>query len=389
MKLLYCHNRYHTRSGEDVAYDTALHLWRDAGYEVRTFERDNSVLVGGEAKVLWRSALSAVDDGRVGNELLDLIDEWQPDAAIVQNTFPLLSLSPYRVLAQRSVPIVQVVYNYRFLCLNGEFYTGGQICERCASGNYLHGVVRRCYRRSVLASAVAARVAFANRWGKVWETTVARYVVPDRFLGDKLAEYGLPRTRLRVIPNPTLIPLFQVPPQHDGTLLFVGRWTRQKGVLTLLDAALTDGVPPVVLVGAGEEQNAVEAHPAVRRKRARIVGPLYDDALVDLVRKAMAVVVPSQWYDNLPMVVSQAFAHGRPVIASRINGIPEFVRHGVNGMLVPPGDVSALAAAMKEVGRDGDEWRAMALAARDTAERELSGERWLQRWEAVFADLGS
>src|SRR5207249_125330 len=157
---------------------------------------------------------------------------------------PLLSLTPYETLANRSVPIVQVVYNYRFLCLNGELYTGGAICERCASGNYLHGVLRRCYRGSLLESAALARAAFANRRGRVWASKVRAFVVPDRFLGEKLVAYGLPSDRFRVVPNPTKQRPIARPLKHDGSILYVGRWTQAKGVFTLLDAALAPDVPP-------------------------------------------------------------------------------------------------------------------------------------------------
>ncbi len=384
MRILACHNRYAVRGGEDIAFDTAVKLWRGAGHEVRVFERHNARLAQAGVSARVSAARRIVHDPAVYAELDALIGEWRPRIAVVQNTLPLLSLAPYRVFADRRVPVVQVVYNYRFLCLNGELYTAGAICERCAAGNYLHGVLRRCYRGSVLESAAVARMAFANRRGRIWASTVARFVVPDRFLGQKLAAHGLPDDRFRVIPNPTELRPLRRPLTHDGTILYVGRWTKSKGVFALLEAALAPNVPPIVMVTGEEARAATVRHPAVQAGRVTLVSGEYGDALHERMIGVTAVVVPSQWYDNLPMVISHAFVAGRPVVASRINGIPEYVRDGENGLLVQPGDAAGLARALRAIVEDRDRWSQMAERSRATAEGELSTDRWTERWNRVF-----
>ena len=387
MRLLVCHNRYQFRSGEDVAFDQALTLWRRAGYELDVFERDNSELGHGGLGAVLGAALRAVRDPAVESELTARIHASRPDVAVIQNTLPLLSLSPYDVCARLGVPVVQVLFNYRFLCLNGQLFTDGAICERCADGNYLHGIVRRCYRDSAFASAAVARVCWSNRRRGTWLRSVTRYVAPDRFLVDKLASHGLPRERFRVIPNPVDLPEWDGVGSHRGTLLFIGRWTHAKGVMTLLEAARQPGVPDLILVGGGELERQVTGHEAVTSGRVSIAGLVYGSKLDELIRNAAAVVVPSEWYDNLPMVVCQAFAHGRPVVASRINGIPEYVYEGVNGRLVEPGNAKALADAMRDIVSDESRWRDLAKNARETAVREFAFDQWHERWETLFAEI--
>ena len=89
----------------------------------------------------------------------------------------------------------------------------------------------------------------------------------------------------------------------------------------------------------------VRSHPAVLAGKAEFVGPVYGSHFAELLDKAAFVVVPSEWYDNLPMIVCQAFAAGKPVVASRINGIPEFVSHEENGLLFSTGNPSELKAS--------------------------------------------
>lgn len=387
MKLLCCHNRYQLRSGEDIAFDTAVALWRRAGHAVRTVERDSGGLAAQGTLHRLRTAWRIVDDPAAARALEAVVAGWRPDVAIVQNTVPLLSLAPYRVLVACRIPVIQVLYNYRFLCLNGQLYTGGQICERCVDGNYLHGVVRGCYRESVVQSLVVARMARANRRRGIWASAVERYVTPDRFMRDKLASHGLPRERFHIIPNPVELPHDVDTATHDGTVLFAGRLTQPKGVLPLLDAALAPGGPVVQVIGDGDLRETMARHPAVAGGRVRLLGKVYGAGLQERLQRTMAVVVPSLWYDNLPMIVSQAFAAGRPVIATRINGLPEYVREGVNGLLVPPGDAGALAEAFASLGANAARWTRLAAGARRTAETEMSEGVWMDAWDAVLADV--
>src|SRR5213596_3612121 len=136
VKILACHNRYAVRGGEDIAFDTAVSLWKGGGHRVQVFERDNQTLEDSSWWLRWRAARRVVFDPGVARDLSQIIRDTRPDVAVVQNTFPLMSLAPYKLLRANGVPLVQVVYNYRYLCLNGELYTQGAICERCAGGNY-------------------------------------------------------------------------------------------------------------------------------------------------------------------------------------------------------------------------------------------------------------
>src|SRR5262249_2779303 len=136
---------------------------------------------------------------RARNEIKRLAIEQQPNVAVVQNVFPLLSPSIYHGLQDACLPIVQVIYNYRLICLNGQLFTDGAICERCLGGNYLHGILRRCYRQSRTLSTIYASSIGLHRWIGTWRKTVTLFVSPDLFLKGKLADAGIPAERIRVV----------------------------------------------------------------------------------------------------------------------------------------------------------------------------------------------
>ena len=105
----------------------------------------------------------------------------------------------------------------------------------------------------------------------------------------------------------------------------------------------------LVLVGDGDGRSAIEA--AIVKHRVadsvRLLGWGDGEKVRDTILSARALVVPS-FAENLPVVIMEAMALGRPVIATTIAGIPELVVPGENGWLVPAGDTDALAAALGE-----------------------------------------
>jgi glycogen(starch) synthase len=173
-----------------------------------------------------------------------------------------------------------------------------------------------------------------------------------------LRDYGLRRLPA-VVPNATgglTVPPAPSPAAAEpaGFLLFVGRLRIRKGVEVLLEALAMlgrEGVPARLLVaGDGEHRAAIEE--AVERlqltARVRLLGRASAGEVRALLADAAALVVPST-YEGMPLVVLEAMSAGRPVVASRVSGIPEVVLDGETGWLVPREDPGALAAALREL----------------------------------------
>ena len=141
--------------------------------------------------------------------------------------------------------------------------------------------------------------------------------------------------------------------QPAPRLVNVGRLCAQKGQLLLVEAAALlkqDGVAfELVLAGDGEMREAIEA--AIARHQlgdsVRITGWVDSATVRREMLEARALVLPS-FAEGLPVVIMEAMAVGRPVVTTRIAGIPELVREGVDGWLVPPGDIVELKRAMQE-----------------------------------------
>ena len=185
----------------------------------------------------------------------------------------------------------------------------------------------------------------------------ARYVFcPSAYLRDVALRWGLDPERVGVLPNPAppIPPLperveLRAELELDGNVLvFAGRLGPQKAVGVLLEAL--GRVPDVSLMiaGDGPERPALERRVGEHRldERVRFLGTVPRETVLRLFRAADASVLPSAW-ENFPHTVVEALAVGCPVIATAVGGVPEVVRDGENGLLVPPGDAGALADAIE------------------------------------------
>jgi glycosyltransferase involved in cell wall biosynthesis len=150
------------------------------------------------------------------------------------------------------------------------------------------------------------------------------------------------------------VPLPAAPATLDETRRFVcvGRLGPEKGHLVLIEALeQLRGEPPfeVIVVGDGPMRERIEAaaHSAGVAERLRLLGWRSAEGVSEAIRASRAMLLPS-FAEGLPVVLMEAFALGRPAIATRIAGIAELVEPGVSGWLVPAGSSAALAAAMRE-----------------------------------------
>jgi glycosyltransferase involved in cell wall biosynthesis len=222
---------------------------------------------------------------------------------------------------------------------------------------------------------------------------------------DRLAELArLPRTSIQVIANGIDLEPF------DGASSEVGRAARQalgapgaerlvlvpavlrmgKGHEVLLDAmpALLARVPTtrVLIVGGGEREPELRARARHLGEAVRFLGPRED--VPHLLGACDLVVLPSL-SEALPTALMEAAAAGRPVVATRVGGVPEVVQDGCTGLLVPPSDAPALAEAMAALLGDAERSRAFGAAARKLAwerfgiERQVHGT--LELWSGLAA----
>jgi glycosyltransferase involved in cell wall biosynthesis len=179
---------------------------------------------------------------------------------------------------------------------------------------------------------------------------------PSSYLRDLVVSWGVDPSRVTVMPNPA--PDSRPSASRDelrkrfgiegNTLVFAGRLTAQKSLPVLLEALARVDDVSLVIAGAGDERAAVAREVARLGlgRRVRLLGALPRDSVIDLFGAADATVLSSSW-ENFPHTVVESLAVGTPVVSTAAGGVGEVVVDGCNGLLVPVGDVAALAAAVR------------------------------------------
>jgi len=212
-------------------------------------------------------------------------------------------------------------------------------------------------------------------------------LVPSAYLRDLAIGWGLRPGRVTVVPNPA--PELPALAGRDEarallhvegfTLAAAGRLTPQKALGDALEALAQVEDVSLLVAGDGPERGALErrAQELGLSPRVRLLGARPRDEVLLIFRAADAAILTSAW-ENLPHSVLEALAVGTPVIATAVGGVPEVVRDGVNGLLVPPGDVGELARAIRRVSSDGALLAALAAEATGSVE-ELTEPRILRR----------
>jgi glycosyltransferase involved in cell wall biosynthesis len=288
------------------------------------------------------------------SQLKRLIGEEKPDIAHLHNVAHQLTPSIIRVLKRHGIPVVMTLHDYQPICPNYQLYTKGKECRRCQGGGYYHCALNRCVKDSYAKSLMSMLELYLHR--RVFKNydLVDRFIAPSKFMAEVSIAFGLPKEKMTVLYNflgddqRTELGA-PIDPADEDYLLYFGRLTEEKGVSDLLQA-LPSGVK-LKVVGTGPERANLEAL-AEKLKQGRQVefyGYQEGSALIKLIKQAKAVVLPARWPENMPYSLIESLAAGRPLIVSRIGGLPELVRPGVNGYVFAPGDQQGLQEAIQKL----------------------------------------
>ena len=355
MKIVYCHNYYRDRGGEDISFENDLSMLRSEGHEVIPFTRHNDQIDGNGLAMATRS----IWNRQTRADLDRVLQTERPDILQCNNLFPQISMSIYGSAARLSIPVVEALRNYRAFCSNSFFYRDGQVCTDChhLPGAW-RGVVRRCYRGSATASAAVATLQLTQKLTGIRRRGVDAFVTPSEFSRQKHIEGGFDPAQIFVRPNfifPDLGTVDQTADSadRDGTnanpyALFVGRLSIEKGIETLIKAWREFSIPMrLIIAGTGSME------PQIRQwtrgdDRFELVGQQSSTQVLQYIGGARMLIMPSQWYETFGRTIAESFSRGTPVVVSRLGAMAELVTDQT-GRHFTAGYPEALAAAVGEL----------------------------------------
>ena len=308
------------------------------------------------------------------------------DCWLIHNVFPAISPGAYTMAQNLGIPIIHYLHNYRMGCVNGFWFTKGENCQKCASGNFLHGVVGKCWRGSYAQStAMALMLADVRRRGLFQQ--VRRWIAISHAQKEFHIRMGIPAERIDVVHHflerEKSEPIPDFP--SDGYGLFIGRLSPEKGVDRLLKAWASLGKSRrLVIAGDGPEMPALqELATNLRLDNVTFAGFVSRADQPKLWAGAAFSIVPSVWEEPFGMVVLEAWAQGRPVVAHRIGALPEIITDGVDGFLADPADDSGLANVLENAFLAGGTLAELGRNGMETLLKKYNKSRWLDDMKMV------
>jgi glycosyltransferase involved in cell wall biosynthesis len=390
MKILLINSYHYNKGGADAVYFNTAQLLKLHGHEVFYFsakspeniesQTDKYFTAGNDYRKLsiWKkitSISSFINNRDAYHKLVQLLDEIKPDISHIHLFLGGLSSSILLALKEKKIPVIHSVHDYRLICPAYLFLDGkNKLCEKCKDGLYLKCIWNKCSENSYSQSSILAFDAYFRKYIIKPVNYIDRFIFVSQFIKQKHIEFeykfGQKAATLYNF-NPGLESI--LPSDKKGSyFLFFGRISREKGILTLIEAAIRAKIV-LNIVGKGPLYDQLKDQ---NYNSIKFLGYKSGEELWLLIRNASFIIVPSEWYENNPMTIIEAYSFGKPVIGARIGGIPEIVKESKTGYLFDAGSVADLETKLRDADNISvDEYKEMSLKAREFADDNFSPEK--------------
>ncbi len=349
-----------------------------SGYFVSEVDLSNQGAITNRLRATQKVLYSVEARKKLGRLLAD-----EPiNVAHLHNIYHQLSPSIIAELKSRDIPIVMSLHDYKMVCPTYCLLDTNGICERCTGGRYWQALAGSCGRGFSERALLATEMYLHHKVFSFFDL-VDIFISPSRFLKEKIHQMGF-NGKIEVLPNFTRLMLNDFRNTIERKVIYFGRLSQEKGLFTLLHAS--KGLPgEICIIGDGPLRAKLEARAANEQlNNVYFLGHLSGDLLHKEIGSGQAVIVPSEWYENNPYSIIESFTLGKPVIGSRIGGIPELVRDGETGLTFEPGNADDLREKIAWLMDRPQEIIRMGKNARKLVEEELSPSKHYEGLMAIY-----
>lgn len=375
MRIIVANYRYYIAGGPEKYMFKFMEAAREMGHEVIPFSvqdprnedtpyskyfakpRSREVMYADTRKTLgnmWGMARATVWNYDAARRLRKLIRDTNPDVVYILHEVNHLSPSIIHAAKKEGVRVVHRISDFFMFCARYDFLCGNDICEACIHGDYSKASKEKCVKGSKLATELRL-FAMKYHWKKRVFDEVDKYVCTCEFSKNKLIEGGIQEEK--VICIPTFIDATKITPvyEHKNYFLYLGRVAEQKGVIYAVEAMkyLKDTDYTLKVTGSlSDSDYDMRIKKCIQdnglEDKVEFVGFKSGDELEELIQNCACVVNPAIWYENMPNTVIEAFAYGKPVLASRIGSLENMVENEKNGEFFEIKDALSISIIMRK-----------------------------------------
>ena len=300
-----------------------------------------------------------------------LIKKVKPDIFHAHNIYHHISPSILKVVKKHGIPSFLTLHDLKIACPAYKMLNSNGICEKCKDGSIFNVISNKCIKNSRSLSTLIFFETLVHRTLGLYTKNVNKFIVPSQFYIDKFVEWGWPAEKFSYVPNFVDVDSYLPEYKTGDYFLFFGRLGHEKGVDTLINAAHKAKVK-LVIAGTGPEIELLRQLATSLNADVEFLGYVSGEPLKKVVQESRAIVIPSEWYENAPMSVLEAYSLAKPVIGANIGGIPELIEDGKTGFIFESASTGQLSEILNRVNTMPDD----ALLKMGRNARELACERY-------------
>ena len=402
MKVLLVNKFHYRKGGSETYYFTLAEALKARGHEVIFFAMQDeknlpceqegyfvsNASVNGGMKSKLNMLLHMTYSKEAYTKMKALLKAEEPDLVILNLVHKQITLSIIDAIKEHDpkLPIFWTMHDLIAVCPSYSMRDGsGNICEKCLGGDFSHCVKNKCIKGNTLMSVLSKHEAEYIRKRK-WYDQVDLYICPSEFYRKKLTEGNFTKSPIVTMRNPLpLDTVFERNETNEGYILYFGRLSPEKGVKTLIEAAIKCGCHLMILGTGPQEEELKEL--AKDAENIEFKGFQTGEALHKFVKNSKCVVLPSEWYENGPYSAMEAMALGKPLIVSNYGGLPELVEDGVNGYIYEK-TADALAECIEKMQKlDSKTYQKMANASLTKANALFSADGYIAEIEKQYRNI--
>ncbi len=320
-------------------------------------------------------------------KIRELIKEEKPDIVHLNNIYHQISPSILHVLKKAGIPAVMTLHDYKMVCPSYSMLNKRQTCQECRGGRYYNCLKNSCFKGARSKSLISTLEMYLHHKILRIYKLVDSFISPSEFLQSKLKSMGF-EAKIEHLPN--FVEAANYKPHYswrENSVVYFGRLSEDKGLFTLIEADKRLPHIDFKIIGAGQLNKDLSIKARKEKTgNVRFLGRLSGQALKEEISRSMFTLIPSECYENNPRSVIESFALGKPVIASRIGGIPELVKDDFTGLLFEPKDPVELSQKIKSLVSQPEKIFRMGQNARRLVEEEFNAEKYYQGLYQIYQE---
>ena len=334
--------QYLQNLGHEVQYFGMEHKDRIVGNRVEAYT-SNMDFHGGSKLAKLTYPIKTIYSVEARKKIRLVLEDFQPDVCHLNNfnyqltPSIILEIRKWEKQTGHKCKIVYTAHDYQLVCPNHMCSNPNthENCEKCLGGHFLNCTKGKCVHSSFARSVIGTVEASFWKWMGIYRQ-IDSIICCSRFMKTKLDTNPVFAQKTMVLHN-FVDRVEKKAVQKKDYVLYFGRYSQEKGIATLVQAAKELPEIPFVFAGSGPLEYLLDGVSNITN-----VGFQTGEALEILIREARFTVYPSEWYENCPFSVMESQMYGTPVLGADIGGIPELIRVEETGALFESGNTDNL-----------------------------------------------